>query len=288
MTSEETRAIIDICSDASVDDGPVQVWGPEEPDQVVAVEVADLALTVIPRVRRKLQEMRSQALLRHFQVYDYEQKGFISIETCHQLANELKIDTRIFDECFQAEEKSSDDEEEGKDQHRAPPTTIWFETFQSVVNGAREKATREDRQRERQIQTACALPEETFQEFREDLLVLHELFERFDSDGTETLDVMEVTFMLKDFGLLPDDQTERKNVFSILEQSDEDGSGEYEFHEFLGLVHQIRDYAMSRHKEELLAVFERYDRDGSGELSIAELSGLLMQIDLVPYTRREQ
>lgn len=293
MTGEETRAIIDICSDASSDvadyfsklcrkseDSKDQVV------QVVSVELHDFALTVIPRVRRKLQEMRSQALLRHFRMFDCEQKGFISMDACMQLCKELGIETSIFDECFQAEENS--DEEDEDHEVRPPPTTIYFEVFQSVVFAAREKATRENRQKERVIQQCCSLPEETFQEFREDLLVLYNLFQRFDGDESGCLDSAEVAFMLKDFGLLPTDEKERMMVFDIMDDCDKDGSGEFEFNEFLGLVHQIRDFAMERYEEELHCTFERYDRDKSGELSVAELSILLVTLSLVPRTRREQ
>lgn len=138
------------------------------------------------------------------------------------------------------------------------------------------------------MQATHSIAEEVFQEFREDLLCLHELFLRFDYDRTGYLDVLEVTFMLKDFGLLPRMEKERNTVFSIMEACDENGNGEFDFGEFLGLVHQIREYAMGRCKDELLYTFERYDRDCSGELSIGELSGLLCGLGLVPHTRREQ
>lgn len=288
ITSEETRAIIDICGDASVADDqfPVYVSAHVEfPDQVVAVALVDFALTVIPRVRRKLQEMRSEALLRHFRMFDYDQKGYISIDSCHQISKELGVDVCIFDECFQAEE---DSDEDGEQDQIHGPTTISFETFQSVVFAAREKGTRDDRQRERQIQECYDLSEETFQEFREDLRVLQDLFERFDGDKSGCLDIMEVTFMLKDFGLLPQDPKERETVFQIMHECDHDGSGEFEFDEFLGLVHQIRDFAIGRNKDELLYFYERYDRDGSGQLNVAELSVLLTHLGLVPHTRREQ
>lgn len=287
MTGEETRAIIEVCSDASQDDqNPLRMF--TDDDQVVSVGLHDLALTVIPRVRNKLRQMRSHFLFRTFRMYDNDEKGTISMDDCHRLAEELGIDVSIFDECFQAEEEEEEGEEGEPGQEKVKKTTISFEQFQSVTFSAREKATREARQKERQIQVKCDLDEKLFQEFREDLTVLHDLFQRFDYSKNGSLDMLEVVFMIKDFGLLPKDAKERQYVLDTLETLDADGSGDFNFAEFLHVVHHIRNYSMSQVRDELQMMFEHYDRDYSGELSISELSVLLCTLGLVPHTRREQ
>jgi Ca2+-binding EF-hand superfamily protein len=293
INGEETAAIVDICGAVSTDVAPMKTiksmaeLAEQEEEENVAVDLYDLAITVIPKVRRKLQEMRSQTLLRHFRMFDHDQKGSISMVDCHKLSEELGIDAGIFEECFRA--KTPEEEEGEEDQVQVGrPIDISFDSFQSVVFAAKEKSTRESRQKERQIQIKEKLAEEVFQEFREDMLVLHELFGRYDTESKGYLEMMEAIFMIKDFGLLSKDPKERDNIMGIVESSDEDGSGEFSFDEFLGLVHNIRSYNMELCKDEMQFIFERYDRDGSGELSIAELSGLLCQLGLVPHTRREQ
>jgi Ca2+-binding EF-hand superfamily protein len=207
------------------------------------------------------------------------------LEQCSCLSKELGVDNRILKDCLAAQEDDNDDEEEGATKNR---DLISFLSFESAVSAAQERQNREARHKERAIQNAADLDEDLFQEFRHDLLVLHALFQRFDVDQSGCLDYEEVEHLLKDFGLFPQDKRERAEAMRIVRSCDEDGSGTFDFCEFLGLVRKIRAFALQGHEDSYFCIFERYDRGGRGALNVAELSALLCTLGLVPRTRREQ
>merc|ERR1719440_1330980 len=108
MTPGEARAIIEICNDATPDDDIAWMNGEETTEKEVAVGVVDFALHVIPRVRTKLQELRSNALLQQFGLFDDEAKGFITMESCHQPLMDMGVDVQLFDEIYEAETAAQD------------------------------------------------------------------------------------------------------------------------------------------------------------------------------------
>lgn len=286
MNGEECRNIITICKDATLDEQRVAWADDSQEGLLVSVGLYDFALTVVPRVRRRLQELRSQTLLRQFRTFDVDQSGYISLEQCEQLSKELGVDSSIFKECLQSQDGGEDGDE--NQDSRSRKDVISFFSFQSALFKAQERENRNGRRKERQIQMGTQLDEKLFQEFRDDLQILHALFERFDVDQSGSLDLEEVEHLLKDFGLFPDDKKERADVMQIVHLCDEDGSGTFDFNEFLGLVRKIRAFALNSHEDLYLSIFERYDRGGRGALNVAELSALLCTLGLVPRTRREQ
>jgi len=193
---------------------------------------------------------------------------------CTELARLLRVDESLM---WRALDDDSRDIE-----------AVDFDTVQRMVASAREGTDRSIRERERGIQVAALISDNQFLEFREDLLMLHDMFVRYDLDGSGTLCSKEVLPMLREFGLRPLSCGERRDMEGILRKSDADGSGTFSFAEFLVLVGDLRSYMQARRRGQLQEAFAVYDRDGKNQLTVAEISLLLCDVGLVPKTRKEQ
>jgi len=87
----------------------------------------------------------------------------------------------------------------------------------------------------------------------------------------------EIHYMLKELGLMPKSSKDRDEVSRLLQASDVDGNGEFNFTEFLELVKEIRTFWTNKKREEHLHSFEKYDREKRGMLSIADISAILAE-----------
>jgi Ca2+-binding EF-hand superfamily protein len=165
---------------------------------------------------------------------------------------------------------------------------VDFESFQEMVIRGREQLQRACRDREREVQEKSGISDAEFMEFRDDLVGLWDLFVRFDMDGTLSLSMTELMFMLQESGLAPKCAAEKEDFKLIFQRMDKTADKEFVFVEFLSLVRVIRNYKQERRREELVERFLKYDRDKSGSLSASEISMLLLDLGFVPQNRKEQ
>mmetsp|Transcript_100007 Transcript_100007/g.173527 ORF Transcript_100007/g.173527 Transcript_100007/m.173527 type:complete len:963 (-) Transcript_100007:11-2899(-) len=271
-TSEEKRAILDICTEATNAGNPLtpKSDSSEDSERKVAIDIYDLALTVVPEVRQKLVELRGDDLLKQFFKYDLDGSGKLSKQESLELARDMGLDPRMMTE-------GMGDEDE-----------IDFELFQDLIAKGREQLARVVRDKERACQRRMGLPESAFQDFREDLISLHDIFARYDKDESGTLSKVEMNFMLKEFGLQPTTAQEKEAIDAILRYNDMEMLGEVNFIEFLDVVRQIRTIQLEKRREQQQERFAKYDKDKSGFLSHSEISMLLADLGFVPSTRKEQ
>jgi len=308
------------------------------------------ALQVVPKVRERLTDLRSNEMLRHFFVVDTEGNGLLSVHQTTEVARMFGIDQRmviaakeemlLISEALEVGTKAGqakagayassqagqrgstfggakggrgrrgqsmrgrggrgngadaevDPAELAKQAaeqawKREHEETIDFDCFQALISKGREGLDRKVRDREREVQRQRCIDESVFQEFRQDLVGLHNIFIRYDKDDSGTLDHSEVMIMIKEFGLLPRTQEEREEVKKVLNEADRDKTGEFDFLEFLVLIRMVRAYRQGKKQGEQWVMFQKYDKDGSGVLSIKEISALLTDLGNVPTTPMEQ
>jgi len=236
-------------------------------DHEAGVNIYEFAVVVVPEARQRMMDMHchelSQVFYRHASGI-----GKLPHKKCLELFRSMGLDNRDMPEC----------DEDG----------VSFENFEGLIHHGREQLNRVLREREWQIQMNMDLEDSVFEAFRTDLVELHELFHIYDADSSGSLSRSEIMQMLKEYGLMPKNAHDREEVEAILHSSDEDGDGEFDFREFLELVHAIRAKRRLQFRNECVQLFEYFDTDDSGSLSVPEINELMASMGLVPRSRWEQ
>jgi len=115
-----------------------------------------------------------------------------------------------------------------------------------------------------------------------------ELFKGYDKDNSGQLSMQECSALFAEMGMLPKCQVGQDEIKRLLDEADEDGSGELDFEEFQTLTElvaeKLRALARAREMEfgaklnfskkqvnEFRDAFWNIDSEGSGELGINEL-----------------
>jgi len=284
----------------------------------------EFAHTVVTSVRERLVELRADQLFSFFCRYDNLGSGIISlrdvrdigrafgIDRCHitkacedlqqqDFLREVSAGASVPQEDAPAEEDlpSADvlPTQEAAPSHAprtslqgAPKEGVDFETLEKVIATCRERSVFVVRARERALQKAEKLSQRMFEEFRLDLVTLHNIFLRNDDDGSGTLDHGEVMMMLKEFGLYPQTLAEKGDIEAILGKIGklQGATGGFNFPNFLVLVREIRTYQKMKRIDEQIRLFNKYDRDKGGTLSIQEVSRLLTDMGNAPRCQKEQ
>jgi len=121
---------------------------------------------------------------------------------------------------------------------------------------------------------------------------LSELFKLYDRDDSGELNMVEICQVVADYGLTPRCREDQQAIKRLLDEVDADGSGTFEFVEFLQLIQRIEEkmQALQFQREALVAkeldyspsqilelrdCFHMLDVDGSGALGIDELREVL-------------
>ena len=87
----------------------------------------------------------------------------------------------------------------------------------------------------------------------------------FDVDGDKSISVKELSTIMRSLGQNPTEE----EVHQMIEEADEDHSGEIDFYEFCNLMaKRIRE---TDHDEELMEVFKTFDKNNDGFISRDEL-----------------
>eukprot|EP00746_Dinoflagellata_sp_MGD_P007769 gnl/MRDRNA2_/MRDRNA2_115448_c0_seq1.p1 gnl/MRDRNA2_/MRDRNA2_115448_c0~~gnl/MRDRNA2_/MRDRNA2_115448_c0_seq1.p1 ORF type:complete len:828 (-),score=164.11 gnl/MRDRNA2_/MRDRNA2_115448_c0_seq1:46-2412(-) len=121
---------------------------------------------------------------------------------------------------------------------------------------------------------------------------LSQLFKLYDRDLSGELNMVEISAVLSDYGLTPRCREDQEAIKRLLDEIDADGSGTFEFHEFLKLIQRIEErmQALQFQREAVVATslgytpaqilelrdcFYMLDVDGSGALGVEELREVL-------------
>ena len=96
-----------------------------------------------------------------------------------------------------------------------------------------------------------------------------EAFSLFDKDGDGTITIDELDVVMRSLGR----NTTREDLQKMIDEVDEDGSGEIEFDEFLSLMQ--KKLAESNGKDEMREAFSVFDRDKGGTISASELKHVM-------------
>lgn len=248
-------------------------------DSVMTVGFLDFALKVVPQVRQRLVELRSNEMLRLFLLFDRQGFGVLHAQQCMEIVRTMGLDQRLFRRIY---------EEDHGLMTSAAAATLDFEEFQRLVIILKERADRVVRDHERSIKQKTGISDSVFQEFRADIVNLHDLFNKADEDQNGRLSTDEILWVLGEFGLMPRTHKEREEVETLLMDVDVNGDAWIDFCEFLHLTRQIRALQLDKRREKILHVFNKYDRDKNAKLSIDEISALLTDMGVIPKDRKEQ
>lgn len=83
---------------------------------------------------------------------------------------------------------------------------------------------------------------------------LKDIFQQYDKDGSESLSLAECSRMLEQMKLTPKTREEQRQIAILLEEVDEDGSGELDFNEFAQLYQHVSEKLASLNRKAELAV----------------------------------
>jgi len=114
---------------------------------------------------------------------------------------------------------------------------------------------------------------------KEQVEMLKKVFETFDKEKQGFITAEMVSAMLGMMGL----KFNHKELMEVIEEIDEDGSGQIEFDEFLILAKKFmtedeEEYSGELEKE-LKEAFRLYDKEGNGYITTAVLKTILAEID---------
>merc|ERR1712243_188830 len=118
----------------------------------------------------------------------------------------------------------------------------------------------------------------------DEIKCLKVFFDLFDTKKQEFLSADDLDEIMRAMGFRPS----KEELQELLEEIDEDGSGEIEFGEFCQLcaTFLVEDPDMETMKRELKDAFRLYDKEGLGYITTETLRGLISEL-LAPLTDEE-
>lgn len=246
------------------------------------VDFLNFALDLVPRAQARLRELQREPLLQEFRFYDTDGSSYLDDGECQQILHRLctcNLDSKglaemqgVFD---RAVATAVDDQGH-----------IDFEGFQDLIGVARIHQRRVAAARQAAVVAAHGLTAEDVRRHADDMVVLHESFERALDGGTE-LPQEEVMNLLIEYGLLPHalGMGVATQVFSAV---DSNGDGRIAFREFLCLVDRMKRQHRENEACRLATTFERLDKNRDARLDMHEISAMLAEVGLLPRCRHDQ
>lgn len=244
---------------------------------------------LVPYVRRRLMESRTEQLAIEFATYDEDCDGYLDSDECLAFVNRLchDMDSEGYEE-VRNEFLALFDRLQLQDEHRG---TVDFDGFQMLVALAREKHERVRCDRIKQFREECHLSNELLFEFTDEILLLHEVFEEQEPNLLRIggLRASQATAALLDCGTMPLDSTQRYDVLQLVQDAAGDSAQSViPFARFLVLIREVRKLCRDVKHVDLLKRFNSYDKDRSGTLSFAEASIMFEELGLTPQCREDQ
>eukprot|EP00928_Gymnodinium_smaydae_P082563 TRINITY_DN65898_c0_g1_i1.p1 TRINITY_DN65898_c0_g1~~TRINITY_DN65898_c0_g1_i1.p1 ORF type:complete len:842 (+),score=251.08 TRINITY_DN65898_c0_g1_i1:281-2806(+) len=264
------------------------------------VDFFTFCFEAIPRLRKKLAEMRREPLKRRFSAYDADGSGFLSLVECDVIMSKLcakNIDSEGMVELRTAFASAYDtlkDPEEGE---------VGFDAFEELITIAQEHYQRVVAQRGEVIFKSEKLEALDLQAHGDELVSLYDSFLRAIRNGKKGISHRELGRLLMELGEFPQErrgQEALQRYWNVQQLCAEPASALGEdakergiefrmsFQEFLALLRILRHNRRELRAEELRLLFDRLDRDKSGSLELAEVFVLIGQLGMSPSCREDQ
>jgi len=108
------------------------------------------------------------------------------------------------------------------------------------------------------------------------LIMLRKAFDMFDKQGKGTIHTSMVSTILRSLGQTFEDN----DLAALIDDIDEDGSGELEFEEFSSLASRFMvEEDAEAIQQELREAFRLYDKEGNGYINVSDLRDILRALD---------
>lgn len=239
------------------------------------IDVITLSITLLPKVRRCLAEVKGQELSKLRLICD--ETEMVNEKVVLEFAHRMKLDCRLVLEGFHEAKQTADG--------------ISFEMLQHVITSAHTDTLRLVRQRETTIMKEMDLSLGLFNQFRNDLVQLYDSFARVAGPNETTIPKDVVCIVLLEHGVA----VPTPAVYKELEQlfgTTMAGLTAPADRRTLEYVLLFTALAREREQESALtecsAVFKRYDKQGKGSLSLRTVSALLSDVGCIPHSKKEQ
>lgn len=238
---------------------------------------------LVPKVRQRLTELQSTKVMRYFCNFDREGTGTVSVFKCLEIARCLRMEQHLMVEALQAQ---------GFDNE--PGVSVDFDSFERAIMSCREHTNRQLREREVDILVEMKVSPALFEECRDDILQIFEIFRKLSGDAGSigVVTANDAFLSVYELGLMPRHGWQRECVKYFLVPEDSDDhvymNTELNFEEFLEFLRKVRHFNDEQRLEELQDRFQRLDKDRNGVLDMQELHVLLEESQCSPRTRKEQ
>lgn len=247
-------------------------------------------LAIVEECRGALRVAFAERVYKAWKYVDLLDVGSIDRAQCHQLLAALNLAPPRFEEERLYVEALLDDLNWDKnEQVNIPEVEFLVLHLREFRDSSRRKAEWELRER---YQMAAA----TLNEFRGQLVEMHEAFLQAGPDDNDSLDQKQIVHILTDFGCLRSSAEMNRGQGIIQEfmggESGETAGAEHEldidFVTFLDIVRRLRAMERERMKGGVVTAFRKYDAEGMGELDIKQLCPFLVELDLLPRNHKQQ
>eukprot|EP00927_Polykrikos_kofoidii_P043046 TRINITY_DN37094_c0_g2_i1.p1 TRINITY_DN37094_c0_g2~~TRINITY_DN37094_c0_g2_i1.p1 ORF type:complete len:914 (-),score=175.35 TRINITY_DN37094_c0_g2_i1:86-2476(-) len=220
------------------------------------ITLEDLAVEIIPVVRRQLMECRMD---RHFVEFQKELTATsvtLSLQQAMCILKRVVLDDEAVAEVLNELELTA--ESQGEEEH------LDFSTLHHILMQTEENAERRTHKLERELMRKTELSEDMFWHFRLELFSLHTTYRMFDSTRSGWLSLSETRMLFRQTGLVPHSRSEEEFLTRLLKESDINDDLKISFFEFLHMMDKIRIYQKGQRREKLRAIFLKHDRGVHG------------------------
>lgn len=238
-------------------------------------------LQLVDSIREKLRELQCVECLHHFEAADTDGTNSMELDEIWDLFEHgLGLMPRSEDEKFEIVSlfQQSDGDSDG---------SLNFEEFQVFVQRVRAKLFMLRREHEMTIAKSFRLNVALVTDFRADLPMLWDCFNRYDRSHRGFIEKPDLSAFLVEIGAAP--QCASNAHGQVLDWTlDCMARPQNDFPTVLQIIREVRRKCMENTELELLSKFRFYDRDHSGTLSKTEIYQILEDFGMLPKSREEQ
>eukprot|EP00438_Fugacium_kawagutii_P003366 Skav228247 [mRNA] locus=scaffold3112:191793:195656:+ [translate_table: standard] len=242
---------------------------------------------LVPKVRQRLTELQSTKVMRYFCNFDRDGTGMVSVFKCLEIARCLRMEQQLMEEALQ-----------GQGFDIEPGTSVDFDSFERAIMSCREHANRQLREREVDILVEMKVKPSLFEECRDNILQMYEIFRRVSGDAGSigVVTANDAFLSVYELGLMPRHGWQREFVKYLLVPEDTDDSAymstELNFEEFLEFqegpcseamqrswsvvrLRKVRQFNDEQRLEELQERFQRLDKARDRKESLGTVAELM-------------